>query len=158
MREKPPSRPEPAEAREIASSREIDAPRERVFRAFSDPAHLAQWWGPNGFTNTFEEFDLRPGGAWRFVMHGPDGTDYPMEHVFLEVTAPERVVFKHLVKHGSDHGFEMTLTFAEQGTKTVVGWRQLFDSVAECQRVAPFVIEATEQNLDRLASQVDKVA
>lgn len=81
-----------------------------------------------------------------------------MEHVFLEVTAPERVVFKHLVKLESDHGFEMTLTFAKQGAKTVVGWRQLFDSVAECQRVARYVVEATEQNLDRLALQVHEVA
>lgn len=90
-------------------------------------------------------------------MHGPDGTDYPVEHVFLEVTAPERVVFRHLVKHGSDHGFEMTLTFAEREARTVVGWRQRFDSVAECRRVAPFVVEATEQNLDRLASEAQKV-
>lgn len=158
MNEKPSSNPESAEDRAIVSSRVIDAPRERVFRAFSDPDNLARWWGPKGFTNTFEEFDLRPGGAWRFVMHGPDGTDYPMEHVFLEVAAPERVLFKHLSKHASDHQFEMTLTFAKQGAKTVVGWRQLFDSVAECQRVAQFVVEATEQNLDRLASQVHKIA
>jgi uncharacterized protein YndB with AHSA1/START domain len=132
----------------------IDAPRARVFEAFSDPAHLAQWWSPNGFTNTFHEFDLRPGGAWRFVMHGPDGTDYPMEHVFVDVAAPGRVVFKHVITHSADHEFEMTITFTAQGERTVIGWRQVFDSAAECQRVAGFVVDATEQNLDRLASHV----
>ena len=70
--------------REFANSRVFDAPPERVFRAWTDPNHLAQWWGPKGFTNTFEEFDLRPGGPWRFVMHGPDGTDYKNHSVFGE--------------------------------------------------------------------------
>ena len=65
--------------REIVSTRVLDAPRELVFRAFSDPDLLARWWGPEGFTNTFHEFDLRPDGAWRFVMHGPDGTDYRVD-------------------------------------------------------------------------------
>jgi len=146
--------PESPTARGIVASRIIDAPREKVFRAFSDPSHLAQWWGPNGFTNTFNEFDLRPGGMWRFVMHGPDGSSYPMEHLFVDVTAPERVVFKHLNTQPSDHEFEMTITFAAQGSKTVVGWRQLFDSAAEWQRIARLVVPATEQNLDRLASEV----
>ena len=62
--------------REIVSGRVIDAPRRKVFKAFADPTHLARWWGPKGFRNTFEEFDFRPGGTWRFTMHGPDGVDY----------------------------------------------------------------------------------
>jgi uncharacterized protein YndB with AHSA1/START domain len=66
-----------ADPREIASGRVIDAPRRKVFKAFADPTHLARWWGPKGFRNTFEEFDFRPGGTWRFTMHGPDGTDTP---------------------------------------------------------------------------------
>jgi uncharacterized protein YndB with AHSA1/START domain len=140
--------------REFVTSRVIDAPRERVFRAFSDPTHLAQWWGPKGFTSTFYEFDLRPGGRWRFAMHGPDGTTYPNESVFIEIAEPERIVFEHL----SGHHFKMTLTFTEQGAKTEVGWRQVFDTAAERARIAGFVIEANEQNLDRLAAQVLKVA
>src|SRR4051812_27530583 len=82
--------------REFVHSRLIDAPQERVFQAFADPARLARWWGPNGFTSTFEVFEFRAGGMWRFVMHGPDGTDYPNESVFVEVAACERVVFEHL--------------------------------------------------------------
>ena len=150
MNEKSAADPESTADREFVTSRVIDAPRERVFRAFSEPVHLARWWGPKGFTNTFHEFDLRPGGAWRFVMHGPDGANYPNESVFVEVVAPERIVFEHL----TDHHFQMTITFAAQGAKTLVGWRQVFDTAAERQRIAKFVIEANEQNLDRLAAEV----
>lgn len=136
--------------REFLTSRWIDAPRERVYRAFSDPARLARWWGPNGFSSTFHEFDLRPGGTWRFTMHGPDGTDYPNESVFVEVIPHERIVLEHI----SDHHFLMTISFTAQGTGTVVGWRQVFDTAAERRRIAPFVTEANEQNLDRLAAEV----
>jgi uncharacterized protein YndB with AHSA1/START domain len=137
--------------REFVHSRVIDAPRERVFRAFAEPEHLARWWGPNGFTSTFETFELRPGGAWRCVMHGPDGTDYPNDSVFLEVAAPERVVFEHL---SEGHHFVMTITFAVHGDQTLVGWRQVFDSAAHKERIARFVAEANEQNLSRLANEV----
>jgi len=140
--------------REFVHSRLIDAPRECVFRAFAEPKHLARWWGPNGFTSTFETFDLRPGGAWRFVMHGPDGMDYPNESVFLEVMAPERVVFEHL---SEDHHFVMTITFMARGDQTLVGWRQVFDTAAHKERIAEFVAEANEQNLSRLANEVPNV-
>ncbi len=90
-------------------------------------------------------------------MHGPDATDYPIEHVFVEISEPERITFRHLVKHASDHHFEMTLTFVAEGAKTVVGWRQRFDSAAEWQRVARFVVEATDQNFDRLEAEVRRV-
>ncbi len=83
-------------AREIVSTRILDAPRERVFKAFADPDHLMHWWGPKGFSNTFHEFDFRPGGTWRFVMHGPDGIDYQNKSVFVEIVMPERIVFAHV--------------------------------------------------------------
>lgn len=150
MREKPAASPESTAEREVVHSRLIDAPRERVFGAFSDPERLARWWGPAGFTSTFDEFDLRPGGAWRFVMHGPDGADYPNESVFVEVVAPECVVLEHL----SGHHFTLTITFSAQRDQTLVGWRQVFDTAAERQRIAAVVTEANEQNLDRLAAEV----
>jgi uncharacterized protein YndB with AHSA1/START domain len=134
--------------RELATSRLIDAPRERVFRAIGDPVHLAQWWGPAGFTNTFDAFDFRPGGAWRFVMHGPDGQQFPNESVFVEIVVPERVVIGHV----SRPQFELTISLAERGGQTLVGWRQQFNSATECRRVAKYAIEANEQNLDRLAA------
>ena len=154
MTEKPAADAGSIADREFVHSRLIDAPRERVFRAFRDPVHLARWWGPKGFTSTFHEFDLRPGGAWRFVMHGPDGANYPNESVFVELVAPEQVVFDHI----SSHHFRMTITFAAQGTRTMVGWRQVFDTAAERQRIAKVVIEANEQNLDRLAAEVRNVS
>lgn len=144
---------DPEADRAFVHSRVIDAPRECVFRAFSDPACLARWWGPDGFSSTFETFDLRPGGAWRFVMHGPDGANYPNESVFVEVVEPERVVLEHL----SGHHFTMTLTFADAGGRTLVGWRQVFDTAAERERIAAFVTPANEQNLDRLAAEVKNV-
>jgi uncharacterized protein YndB with AHSA1/START domain len=137
-------------ARAFVHSRLIDAPQRRVFAAFARPERLARWWGPNGFTNTFERFELRPGGAWRFTMHGPDGKDYANESRFVELLEPERVVIEHL--HG--HHFVLTITFTAQGTQTLVGWRQVFDTAAERERIAAFVTPANEQNLDRLAAEV----
>jgi len=140
--------------REIVTTRTIDAPRELVFKAFSDPDHLVHWWGPKGFTNTFHEFDLRPGGVWRFVMHGPNGTHHPNESVFVEVVKPERIVFRHV----SAPRFQMTITFADQAGKTGLTWRMLFESAAECDRVKTYAVEANEQNLDRLEAQLAKMA
>lgn len=134
--------------RAFVTSRLIDAPRERVFRAFVDPGQLARWWDPKGFSNTFQTFDPRPGGAWRFVMHGPDGKDYANESVFVAVDVPSRIVFVHL----SGHHFRMTLTFTAQGEQTLVGWHQQFNSAEECRRIAAVVLEANEQNLDRLVA------
>ena len=94
--------------REIVNTRIINAPRAVVFNAWIEPALLAQWWGPKGFKNTFHEFDPRPGGRWRFVMHGPDGTDYPNESEFLEITKPSTIVFDHLRPM---HKFRVTATF-----------------------------------------------
>ena len=140
--------------REFVHSRLIDAPRERLFRAFAQPEHLAKWWGPDGFSNTFDTFDLRVGGQWRFVMHGPDGTDYPNEMVFRELVVPERVVLEHL---GSVHHFFLTITLTEQAGKTLVGWRQVFDTAQHKASVAHFVVQANEQNLTRLANEVQNL-
>jgi uncharacterized protein YndB with AHSA1/START domain len=137
--------------REFVHSRLIDAPCERVFAAIAEPARLARWWGPNGFTSTFEAFEFRPGGAWRLMLHGPNGADYPNDNRFTEIVAPQRVVVEHL---GTPHHFLLTITLAAQGARTLVGWRQLFDSAEEKERIAAFVAPANEQNLDRLAAEV----
>jgi uncharacterized protein YndB with AHSA1/START domain len=138
--------------RESFHQRVIDAPRERVFAALADPVRIARWWGPNGFSSTIETFELRPGGRWKFVMHGPDGTDYPNENVFLEV-APERVVVEHLA---ATHHFVLTITLDAEGERTRVGWRQVFDDAAHLEHVRPVVAPANEQNLDRLAAEVKR--
>ena len=110
--------------------------------------------GARWFTSTFHTFDLRVGGKWTFVLHGPDGTDYPNESVFVEVVAPQRVVLEHL---SESHHFYLTITFESVENNTSVGWRQVFDDVEHKKRVAHIVEEANEQNLDRLEAEVRNV-
>jgi uncharacterized protein YndB with AHSA1/START domain len=141
---------EPLSAREIVTTRVFDAPRERVFRAWTDPEHLVRWWGPKGFTSTFQAFDLRPGGVWRFVMHGPDGVDYKNKSVFVEIVRPKRIVFQHV----SGPAFLVTATFAEQAGKTKVTFQMLFETAAACEKVKGFAVEANEQNFDRLGAEL----
>lgn len=137
----------PTDESTIVSQRLIDATPERLFEAFSDPAQIAVWWGPEGFTNTFEEFDFQPGGVWRFVMHGPDGINYPNESEFVEITSPSRIVFNHL---GTIHKFRMTMTFAPEGGKTLLTWQMRFDPPAEDAKLREFILGANQQNFDRL--------
>ena len=75
-------------SREIVATRTFDAPRDLVFKMWTDPKHIAQWWGPKGFTTTIYEMDVKPGGVWRFVMHGPVGVDYQNKVVYLEIVKP----------------------------------------------------------------------
>ena len=136
---------------EIVSERVLDASPEQVFEAYRDPERLARWWGPAGFSSTFKEFEFRPGGAWKFTMHGPDGTDYYNESEFIELEPAKRVVLEHLRPM---HRFMMTMTLAEEAGKTRITWRLRFDSVEECERVKQFVVPANEQNLDKLAAEL----
>ena len=138
-----------AAARTLAHERRVDASPERVHAAFADPARLARWWGPAGFTSRFETCEFRPGGAWVFTMVGPDGTAYPNRSEFAE-TGPRRIVIRHLC----GHYFELTVTLEADGDATLVGWHQCFESAAECERIASVVRVANEQNLDRLAAEV----
>ena len=144
---------EAVSAREIVSARVFEAPRARLFEAFSDPDQLVHWWGPEGFANTFHEFDMKPGGKWRFVMHGPDGSDYRNESVFVEILEPERIV----VEHVSAPRFQMSMHLDEQGRSTKLTWRMLFESAAICEKVKGVVVEANEQNFDRLEIHLTKM-
>lgn len=144
-----PSSAPPVEG-EILTTRLFDASREEVFGAFSDPACLARWWGPNGFTNTFREFDLRPGGEWRFSMYGPDGAEYPNVSKFLEVDAPGRIVFEH---QEPGHWYRMTMLIEEEAGQTRLTWRMLFEP-EEAARIGQFVAAANEENFDRLEAQL----
>lgn len=142
-------------SRELSTSRVLNAPRARVFDAIRDPKQLAQWWGPNGFTNTFQEFDFRTGGEWRFVMHGPNGQDYKNNSSFSEITEPERVV----IQHRSSPRFQLTIALDEvTGGQTKITWRQLFETAEECERIKVYAIDGNEQNLDRLAAHLAKAS
>ncbi len=137
--------------REILSTRVFAAPRERVFATFSNPRQLVQWWGPQGFTNTIQQFDFRPGGEWRLTMHGPNGADYHNRSRFVEIARPERIVFQHLEPV---HSFRMTMEFAPQEGGTQLTWRMLFDSEEEAVKVKDFIAVANQQNFDRLAAHL----
>lgn len=146
--------PSPAECA-LVSRRFLPFGRERVWRALADPARLALWWGPKGFTNTFHEFDLRPEGRWRFVMRGPDGAQFAIDKVFVEVVEPERIVLDHL---DPIHGFRMTMTLGSREGGTDFTWRMVFASADEFARVQGFIRVANEQNFDRLEAHLAATA
>jgi len=134
--------------REISTTRLFDAPREMVFDAFTDAKKLERWWGPNGFTITTHEFESRPGGTWRFTMHGPDGRDYPNKIVWAAIDRPERIVYDHV----SGPPFHTTITFVARGNKTEVTMRALFESAALRDRVVKEfgAVEGMHQTMGRL--------
>jgi uncharacterized protein YndB with AHSA1/START domain len=139
----------------IVNTRIFPVAPARLFAAFSDPAQLARWWGPAGFTNTIQEFDFRAGGAWRITMRAPNGTEYPNESRFLEVTPPARIVFEHI---GPMHRYWLTMEFAAAEGGTRLTWRMRFESAAENDRLKEFISGANEQNFDRLAACVSGAA
>jgi len=107
----------------VVITRVFEAPRALVWQAWTDPAMLAQWFGPRGFTASVPELDLRVGGRLRIVMHGPDGNDYPMKGVFSEVKAPERLAFSNIPVDKDGHHLmegETVVTFSEAGGKTTM--------------------------------------
>jgi uncharacterized protein YndB with AHSA1/START domain len=144
--------------REFVISRVFDAPRELVWKAWTEPEHLIQWWGPKGFTNTFHERDFRPGGVWRFMMHGPDGTDYPNKVIFTEIVPRERIA--------SDHGddgenfpmFQACTTFMDLGGKTRVTHRLLLPTAEARHAAASYAIEGGNQTMERLAEHLKTMA
>jgi len=148
--------------REIVITRILDAPRELVWQAITNPKHVVNWWGPIGFSITIEEMDVRPNGVWKHTMHGPDGTDYPGKSVFKEVVKPERLVFTHAGGKKGEPGahFESTWTFKAQGEKTKLTLRMVFDSAAERDlNVKTYKsIEGGNQTLDRLAEYLPKIS
>jgi uncharacterized protein YndB with AHSA1/START domain len=122
----------------------------QVFAAMSNPARIARWWGPDGFTNTIHKFDFQPGGAWLLTMHGPDGKDYPNETRFTRIVSGELFEIEHI----NGHHFFLTIKLQASGQGTLVHWRQTFDTVEHYQHIAQFVAGANEQNLQRLAAEV----
>lgn len=156
------SKPDPAiEAQSIITTREFDAPRELVFEAFSDPKHLAQWWGPTGFTTTTHSFDMRPGGTWRFVMHGPDGRDYQNLITYDEVVKPEKLVYHHGGAADVEPvQFSVTVTFEAIGrNRTRLTMHMLFPTAAERDRVAKEygAVEGAQQTFNRLGAYLKEM-
>jgi uncharacterized protein YndB with AHSA1/START domain len=144
---------EPIETRSDSRHAVIAASPSQVFAAMSDPARVARWWGPTGFTNTIHLFEFRVGGRWLLTMHGPDGADYPNESRFTRVVADRALEIEHL---GGHHHFFLTLELEPTAGGTLVRRRQTFDTVEHYERVASFVASANAQNLERLAAEVER--
>jgi len=143
----------------IVVTRLVDAPRELVWQAWTEPRHIAKWWGPNGFTNTIHAMEVKPGGVWRFIMHGPDGTDWPNKIVYREVVRPERLVYDHSGEGANDpHRFHVTVTFVDRAGKTEITMASLFPSLAARDAVLKFgALEGGGQTLDRLADYLPTI-
>lgn len=134
----------------FSTSREMPARVEEVFAAISDPTRLARWWGPAGFTNTFGICEFKTGGRWLFVMHGPDGKNYPNENVFAEIEVQRKVVIQHV----SEPRFRLTIELTPSAAGTYLAWSQAFEDEAVARNIEHIVVPSNEQNLDRLADEV----
>ncbi len=132
------------------TSGEIPTTVEQVFAAISDSERLARWWGPAGFTNTFNVCEFKNGGRWSFIMHGPNGANYANENVFAEIEPPRKVVVQHVL----EPKFCLTIALAASPTGTIVFWSQAFESSETASRFEYIVVPANEQNLDRLSDEV----
>jgi uncharacterized protein YndB with AHSA1/START domain len=133
--------------RELRLMRTLNAPVKLVWEVWTKPEHIAQWWGPNGFTNTINTMDLVPGGNWHLVMHGPDGTDYLNKSTFIEIIEFKRISYEHFDPH-----IIATIDFEEDGERTHLNWHMLFDSAEIFQAVvkAHNAAEGLKQNVEKL--------
>ena len=134
--------------RELMMTRTLNAPIELVWEAWTKPEHIANWWGPNGFTNTITKMDMQPGGEWNLVMHGPDGTNYPNKSEFKEVVPFKKIVYRH----ASAPHFTSTVEFEADGEQTHLKWHMVFDTAEEFIRtVKTFKAdEGLRQNVEKL--------
>ncbi len=146
--------------REIVVSRVVGAPPERVFEAFTEVRHLSRWWGPDGFSTTTRSFDFHVGGEWDFVMHGPDGTDYPEWISWTAIDPPERIALLHGESKGDPRAFESVLTFTPEEAGTRVELRTVFATRAQRDEAVErySAVEGGRQTLGNLAAYVTGTA
>lgn len=138
---------------EIVTTRTFNAPKKVLFSAWSNPNHLKNWWGPKGFSNTFNEFDFREGGKWDFIMHGPDKGNYHNQCEFIRIDTPNLIFWK---RH-SKPLFNVLFTFEENEGNTKVVFKMIFDTPEECSKLKPYVVDKNEENFDRLEIELQKM-
>lgn len=139
---------------EIVSTRVVEFPVETVFRAWAEAEHLKNWWGPKGFTNTFDEFDFRVGGKWVFTMHGPERGNYPNECVFVKISKPNLIVWNRISKPI----FQVQFFFENLSEeKTKITFKMVFTSAEECAKIVKFAPEKNEENFDKLEAELSKM-
>lgn len=141
--------------RELTIERTFDAPRELVWTAFTEAKHLDQWWGPNGFCNETSTLELKKGGVWRYVMHGPDGKDWGNWIRFQEIIKGERLVYDHGGDESDEAHFHVTVTFATVGQRTKVSMSSVFPTPGALAAVKKFgAVEGGFQTLARLVGHL----
>lgn len=146
--------------REIVITRLLNAPRELVWKVWTEPEHIATWWGPNGFTNTIHKMEVKPGGTWEYMMHGPDNTDYPNRIAYSEVIKPEKLVYAHDDGSGNEEEtFHVTVTFDEQDGKTNLTMRLVFSSAAIRNKVVEEygAVEGGNQTINKLEKYLERM-
>lgn len=137
--------------REIYNSRVLNAPLNIVYQAFANPLHLAEWWGPEGFTNTFFEFDLKPGGRWILTMHGPEKGNYENSSVFKTIEPGKLISWTRV----SQPLFDMEVKFDPvNDLQTTISFRMIFETVEECEKIRRFAGPKNEENFDRLEREL----
>ena len=152
-------KPEREEDRELSFTRIFEAPRDLVWKMWTDPQMIVQWWGPTGFTTTNASMEVKAGGVWKYVMHGPDGRDYDNVVVYQEVVKPERLVYQHGDSlERNDETFDVTITFEAQDNKTKLTMRSLFPTAQQRDKVIKEygAEEGANQTLSRLGEQLAK--
>lgn len=136
---------------EIVTSRTVNFPRELAFNAWANPDHLKNWWGPAGFTNTFHEFDFRPGGKWDFTMHGPEKGNYQNSCEFVQISKPALIYWKRF----SQPLFRVLVTFEEvTADSTHIVFKQIFDTPEACEKIKKHVVDKNEEVFDRLEEEL----
>lgn len=139
---------------EIVSSRIFPVDNVLLFRAWSEPNHLKNWWGPAGFTNTFHEFDFRMGGRWKFVMHGPDKGNYQNECEFTKIIAPTLIEWKRFTQPLFNVIAQFEIVEQHQ-TKLI--FKMVFGTPEECAKIKKFVVDKNEENFDKLELELEKM-
>lgn len=141
--------------RGLVITKTLHAPVELVWETWTNPAHIAKWWGPDGFTNTIQKMELKPGGIWELVMHGPDGTDYKNKSIFREIIPLKKIVYEHV----SRPKFTATVEFTDMGEQTLINWQMLFETAEEfIQTVKTFKADqGLKQNVAKLNSYVTEL-
>lgn len=143
-----------SDERTLSTSRILPYTPKEIFAAFESADLLASWWGPEGFSNTFEVFEFSQGGVWKFTMHGPDGTDYSNESIFEDIVPEAKIVIRHVCP---PH-FKLTIELKADSEGTLLTWSQVFDDAEMARAIKHRAGSAIEENLDKLTQVLSKLS
>ena len=140
--------------REMQITKTFKAAINLMWEVWTNPEHIVNWWGPNGFTNTIHKMDFQEGGEWKLTMHGPDGINYPNRSIFKEIIPFKKIVFEHFNPH-----FITTVLFESKGEETQIDWTMIFDTVEMSETIikAHKADAGQKQNIERLEKYLSKL-